>query len=133
MAAPKLYRVIMPAGDLVKSVAYYARVLDMPGEQVSGGRHYFDCGGVILACVQQREGAQPNVDHVYFSVPDLNAAYVRVQSAAAEGFGAVVEGEMGEIKERPWGELSFYGSDPFGNPVCFVEEGTEFTGGRFVP
>ena len=55
------------------------------------------------------------------------------EEAAAEGLGAIVEGEMGEIAERPWGERSFYAHDPFGNPVCFVDERTLFTGGRFVP
>ena len=29
---------------------------------------------------------------------------------------------------RPWGERSFYGRDPFGNPICLVDSGTTFTG-----
>jgi hypothetical protein len=36
---------------------------------------------------------------------------------------------MGEIARRPWGERSFYMRDPFGNPLCFVDEGTLFTSG----
>jgi hypothetical protein len=28
----------------------------------------------------------------------------------------------------PWGETMFYALDPFGNPISFVEAGTEFTG-----
>jgi hypothetical protein len=35
---------------------------------------------------------------------------------------------MGEIAMRPWGERSFYMADPFGNPLCFVDERTLFTG-----
>jgi len=31
-------------------------------------------------------------------------------------------------EHRPWGEVSFYGNDPFGNPLCFVDEETLFTG-----
>jgi len=33
-----------------------------------------------------------------------------------------------KIKVRPWGEKSFYAKDPFGNPICFVDERTIFTG-----
>jgi len=29
---------------------------------------------------------------------------------------------------RPWGERSFYAHDPFGNPLCFVDATTIFTG-----
>jgi hypothetical protein len=32
------------------------------------------------------------------------------------------------IRKRPWGEKSFYARDPFGNPICFVDEKTVFTG-----
>ena len=38
-------------------------------------------------------------------------------------------GSMGEIAERPWGERSFYATDPFGNKICFVDRATMFTGG----
>ena len=33
-----------------------------------------------------------------------------------------------EIVKRPWGELSFYAEDPWGNGLCFVDEKTLFTG-----
>ena len=35
---------------------------------------------------------------------------------------------MGQIATRPWGERSFYVHDPFGNPLCFVDAGSLFTG-----
>ena len=34
----------------------------------------------------------------------------------------------GGIVVRPWGERSFYVEDPWKNPLCFVEEGTVYTG-----
>ena len=37
---------------------------------------------------------------------------------------------MGTIEKRPWGEVSFYMKDPFGNPLSFVDETTLFTGLR---
>lgn len=35
---------------------------------------------------------------------------------------------MGEIARRPWGEVSFYLNDPWGNPLCFVDETSIFRG-----
>jgi hypothetical protein len=29
---------------------------------------------------------------------------------------------------RPWGERSFYADDAWGNPLCFVENGTVYPG-----
>jgi len=31
------------------------------------------------------------------------------------------------VTKRPWGERSFYVVDPWGNDLCFVEEGTLYT------
>ena len=36
--------------------------------------------------------------------------------------------QAGEIVKRPWGELSFYVEDPWGNGLCFVDEKTLYTG-----
>jgi catechol 2,3-dioxygenase-like lactoylglutathione lyase family enzyme len=121
---PTLFRVILPAGELETSVAFYAAVFEDPGVRVSPGRHYFHCGQTILAIVDpiadgNEEGGRPNSDHVYFSVPSLEPFRERVKQA-----GAAAEA----ISRRPWGEVSFYCHDPFGNPICFVEAGTEFTG-----
>lgn len=128
---PRLYRAIIPVVDIERGAAFYAHILDMPGERVAPSRHYFDCGGVILAVVQPThegdrpiaaEEFSPNMQHFYLAVDDLEAALARAR--AAEG-GEVTS----EIELQPWGERSFYLRDPFGNPLCFVEEGTLFTGG----
>ena len=52
---------------------------------------------------------------------------------SGEGLGdgeAIGDGglAMGEINRRPWGEVSFYLDDPFGNPLCFVDETSIFRG-----
>jgi tRNA (guanine37-N1)-methyltransferase len=131
-AAARIFRVIMPADDLDACVRFYAAVLARPGERVAPGRHYFDCGAVILAVVQHaadapgHNGPPPNPDHVYFAVSDLKAMHGRVKAAGP----AWVEAR---IRRRPWGERSFYARDPARNPICFVDEETCFTGGRFVP
>jgi predicted enzyme related to lactoylglutathione lyase len=125
VAAPRLYRVILPVADIARAEAFYAALLEMPGRRVSPGRHYFDCGGTILACFDPRADgddfeARPNPDHLYFAVADLEAALARARAA-----GAAVRGE---IRTMPWGERSFYATDPFGNRFCMVDERTLFTG-----
>jgi catechol 2,3-dioxygenase-like lactoylglutathione lyase family enzyme len=125
MASPRLFRVILPVSDIEAAAAFYARLLGMPGTRVSGGRHYFDCDGTILACYDaladgDPEPVGPNPQHVYFSVDDLDNAH-----ACAERAGC---SELTNIELRPWGERSFYARDPFENPICFVDSQTLFTG-----
>src|SRR5271170_8429693 len=121
---PRLFRVILPVSDIAVAERFYSDVLGMPGKRVSPGRHYFDCGGTILACFDPKAdgdstASTPNPDHVYFAVSDLEAAYDR---AVAAGCQWIEE----KIKSRAWGERSFYAKDPFGNPICLVDEKTVF-------
>ncbi len=66
---------------------------------------------------------------MYFAVDDLEEVYRRAQKLGGlsthVGDGRL---PMGEIATRPWGERGFYLSDPFGNPLCFVDSQTLFTG-----
>jgi predicted enzyme related to lactoylglutathione lyase len=127
----KLYRVILPVRDIARAAEVYAKLLQKPGERVSPGRHYFDCGGTILACYDpvadgdQEEGGwrhHPN-QYVYFSVDDLEAALARCRDVGCEIVGA-------GIQKMPWGERMFWALDPFRNPISFVDEKTLFTGSR---
>lgn len=123
---PRLYRVILPVADIEQAADFYGRLLATPGRRVSPGRHYFDCGGTILACYDPRADgddfdAAPHTGHVYFAVEDLEACFER---AGALGCRELEQA----IAQRPWGERSFYAMDPFGNPICFVDERTVFTG-----
>lgn len=126
MSVPRLFRVILPVTGIDRAATFYAALLGFPGVRVSGGRHYFDCGGAILACYDPRGDAddfdaRPNPDHVYIAVDNLERFFERAQNAGCEYLEET-------IKTRPWGERSFYLRDPFGNPVCFVDEKTIFTG-----
>ena len=46
----RLFRVILPVSDIDRAARFYGAVLGLEGVRVSNGRHYFDCGGTILAC-----------------------------------------------------------------------------------
>lgn len=131
---PRLYRVILPVQDIERAAKFYAELLDAAGVRVSPGRHYFDCGGVVLALFDpladgDRMKARPNFEHVYFAVGNLETVYHRAERLGGlskeTGDGNL---PMGKIARRPWGERSFYMHDPFGNPLCFVDETTLFTG-----
>jgi uncharacterized glyoxalase superfamily protein PhnB len=98
--------------------------LQIDGDRVSSGRHYFCCAGTILACYDavadgDPESVGPNPQLLYFSVDDLEAVHERVRRRGGRNITS--------IETRPWGERSFYLTDPFGNPICFVDSGTLFT------
>lgn len=127
VSVPRLFRVIVPVGDIEVGTRFYSNVLGDPGRRISPGRHYFGCGGTILACFDPRADgdswdARPNPDHLYLAVSDLEDSLVRVRAEP----GSVVDRP---IETQPWGERSFYCSDPFGNKLCFVDDQTLFTAG----
>ena len=134
MASARLFRVILPVDDIEAAATFYSALLDDAGMRVSPGRHYFRCGDVMLAVYAPKADGddrtpRPNFDHVYFAVDDLPAVFERAQKGG--GLSAVIgDGglPMGQIAVRPWGERSFYLSDRFGNPLCFVDAATLFTG-----
>lgn len=131
---PTLFRVILAVSDITRAERFYEAVLGIKGRRVSSGRHYFDCGGTILACVDPHADGdgyepQPNPEWVYFAVDDLEAAYRACQQAGARLSTEDVHGQpAGRIAVRPWGERSFYVEDPFGHKLCFVDRSTMFTG-----
>jgi predicted enzyme related to lactoylglutathione lyase len=131
--SPSLFRVTLQVSDLDRAAAFYAELLGNAGRRIHGARHYFDCGAVILALVDPSAGgekASPNADHVYFAVQDLEVVHARAQKLACLSQEEVHEEPGGEIVVRPWGERSFYAHDPSGNPLCFVDAQTVFTGRR---
>ena len=100
-----LFRVIVPVGDIDAAATFYGVLLGVGGERVSSGRHYFKC--------------------VYLST-DEPLEVVQERALAA---GATSDAMRGNVGVRAWGERSFYASDPWGNPFCIVQAGSEYTGG----
>ena len=70
----------------------------------------------------------PAAKALYFTVKNLEAVFDRAQALSCLSREEVHDAPGGGIVVRPWGERSFYAEDPWGNPLCFVEEGTVYTG-----
>jgi len=56
MSMMRLYRVIVPVGDLEPAVRFYSTLFGESGIRVSAGRHYFSCGDVTQHPVHRQAG-----------------------------------------------------------------------------
>lgn len=122
--AMRVCRIILPVTTIDDAVKFYRRLLSQQGNPISPGWHYFDLGQLVLAlhdpAAEGGEAGPPLSQPVCFTVHDLEDCQARARQA-----GAWMEKE---IDDRTWGERNFYCRDPDGNPLCFVEAGTEFAG-----
>lgn len=130
--APTLFRIIIQVPNLDEAEQFYGTLLGDRGRRIPrASRHYIDCGPVILALVDPTPGDEqpkPLPDYIYFSVNNLDEIYGRAKSLNCLATEDVHGASAGEIAVRPWGERSFYVTDPWGNGLCFVDETTLFTG-----
>jgi predicted enzyme related to lactoylglutathione lyase len=128
-----MFRVILEVADLDSASVFYTKLFGTEGRPVPGGRHYFDCGGVIVALLDVAttdRSPRPMPNDCYFAVKDLDAIHARATTLGCLSTQMVHGEEGGEIVTRPWGERSFYAKDPFGNGLCFVDDTSVFTGSR---
>ncbi len=130
--APSLFRIILQVDDLDKAEEFYGKLLGDSGRRIPyASRHYIDCGPVIVALVDPSidgEHAKPLPDYIYFAVDNIEEIYARAKELGCLATDNVHGAASGEIVKRPWGELSFYANDPWGNGLCFVDNTTLFTG-----
>ncbi|HEY2812366.1 MAG TPA: VOC family protein [Acidimicrobiales bacterium] len=120
----RVFRVAVPTIDIAAARPFYETVLDMSADDTVPSRIYFHCDDVIVAIidwtVEGRGEFSPTIEDLYFSVTDLEAAFVRARAAGAR--------ITSPIEQRSWGERSFYCLDLDGNHLCFVDETTLFLG-----
>jgi methylmalonyl-CoA/ethylmalonyl-CoA epimerase len=87
--------------DPERATAFYRDVLGLPFLFQAGALSFFDCGGVRLMLSRAEK---PEFDHpssiLYFTVPDIHAAYRRLAEA-----GASLEGEPHLIAKMPAHDL----------------------------
>jgi catechol 2,3-dioxygenase-like lactoylglutathione lyase family enzyme len=130
MSTPKIFRVTFEVSNLDEAAAFYAKLLDVRGKRHPGARHYFDCGGIILAVLDVSHGGMkptPGPKSLYFAVADVEAVHARAAALKALAPFEVHGQPASEVIARPWGEKSFYVTDPWGNELCFVQDGTLYT------
>jgi catechol 2,3-dioxygenase-like lactoylglutathione lyase family enzyme len=126
----KIFRITMEVSDLDAAATFYATLLGDPGQRHPGARHYFNCGGVVLAVLDPSQGGMqphPMPKCLYFAVDKLEPVHARARQLGALAPYQVHGAPAGDMIQRPWGERSFYVTDPWGNETCFVEEGTLYT------
>lgn len=130
--APPIFRMILQVDDLDQAEEFYGKLLGDRGRRIPyASRHYIDCGPIILALVNPAidgQTAKPTPDYVYFAVDNLEEIHARATELNCLATEDVHGAASGDIVKRPWGELSFYANDPWGNGLCFVDKGTLFTG-----
>src|SRR5436189_4567222 len=123
----KIFRITLEVANLDEAAALYAKLLGTEGKRHPGSRHYFDCGGVVLAVLDPTPGGlkpTPGAKSLYFAVDKLEPVHARAKELKVLAPFKVHGQDAGEPIKRPWGERSFYVTDPWGNELCFVEEGT---------
>ncbi len=72
-----IFRVFIPVTNFETAVGFYSNLLNDEGRAIHHGRHYFDCGPVIAAVIENN--STPIADHIYFSVADLEAVLERAR------------------------------------------------------
>ena len=119
----RLTRVLIRVPDIDRAVSFYDHALGTTGRRVSPGRCHYALGGVELACYDPAtDGDLHDTEQgksywqLYVAVDDLEAAFERVRDSGGHIDQA--------IAIKPWGERSFYATDPFGNRICFLDEAT---------
>jgi predicted enzyme related to lactoylglutathione lyase len=129
-AVPKLFRATLEVGDLEAATQLYQQLFGIDGTRHHGARHYFDCDGVIVAVIDVSQGGltpTPGAKSLSFAVDDIDAMHQRAAKLDVLAPYQVHGEPAGEVIERPWGERSFYIVDPWGNDLCFCQDGTLFT------
>ena len=127
---PKLFRVTLEVADLDRATQLYGALFGIDGQRHPGARHYFDCGGVTVAVLDVSRGGippTPGPKSLYFVVDDVDAVHARADQLGVLAPYQVHGEPAGAVITRPWGERSFYVVDPWGNDLCFCENGTLYT------
>jgi predicted enzyme related to lactoylglutathione lyase len=119
----RVTRVLIRVPDIERAVSFYDHVLGTAGRRVTPGRCHYALGGVELACYDPAaDGDLHDTEQgksywqLYVAVDDLEAACERVRDSG----GHIHQ----PISVKPWGERSFYATDPFGNRLGFLDVAT---------
>ena len=120
----KLFRVTLEVADLERATTLYAALFGLDGQRYPGARHYFDCGGVILAVLDVSRGGMPPTPgpkSLYFAVDDVDVVHARAdqlgvlapyqvhgEPASAPVFRSRAGCPRGGEREQPLARLPLY-------------------------
>jgi catechol 2,3-dioxygenase-like lactoylglutathione lyase family enzyme len=124
---PRLFRINVEVGDIDRAAIFYSALLGLEARPQMGARVYLNAGAVTLQVVQV-PAPHPAAKALYVAVGDLDALHARATALGCLSSDNVHGTPAGQPVVRPWGERSFYADDPWGNPLCFVDEGTIYAG-----
>jgi uncharacterized glyoxalase superfamily protein PhnB len=120
----RVFRIGLPVADIARARVFYEAVLGIQADATVPTRLYFHCDDVIVALIDQtvegRGGFTTSTEHLYLATVELDTVFERARTAGAS--------DCSPVETRPWGERSFYCTDPDGNRLCFVDAATLFLG-----
>ncbi|MCB0283430.1 MAG: VOC family protein [Calditrichaeota bacterium] len=125
----KLVKIVVPVSDIEQAAKFYFNIFGIKGSRVSAGQHFFNLDDCILECYDPLADGDSlgqgwmhhENQYICFAVKNLDATFIRVKN--------ISDAELeSEIHQKEWGERLFYARDPFGNPICFIDEKTVFYG-----
>lgn len=124
---PQFFRLNIEVGDLASAQSFYETLSNTKARGQAGQRFYINAGPVALQVLASRT-PHPAAKALYFTTVDLDDIHARAASLNCLSQELVHGLQAGEISVKPWGERSFYCEDPWGNPLCFVDVVTVYTG-----
>jgi len=125
--ALQLFRLNIEVGDVAAARKFYGTLLGAEPRGQAGNRFYINAGPVALQIVGV-PSPHPAAKALYFNATNLDSVHERAAALGSLSSDLVHGLKAGDISVKPWGERSFYANDPWGNPLCFVEAGTEYAG-----
>ncbi|HED11211.1 MAG TPA: hypothetical protein ENJ10_11030 [Caldithrix abyssi] len=119
----RLVKVTIVVSDLEEAMDFYSKALQTKAQMLSKGRCAFECGASEIICydplLEGDDLGQGWLMHprqyIYLSVTNLDTAYIRYRNIGCNTIDA-------SISTAENGSRFFCASDPFGTPLCIVEE-----------
>ena len=126
---PQLIRLNVEVADLDAAISFYTDLFRVRGRKQPGTDA--TCGPVTLQVLDVSSNGQPHpaAKALSFTVENLEAAFDRAKalSCLSRKVSARVHRQVASSCARGASDR-FYAEDPWGKPLCFVEEGTVYTG-----
>ena len=115
----KLYQVSLGVENIDKAESFYRQLLGTAGQRKGAGGVHFKCGELVLICHLSKQSADlaraaATATHLLFVVADLEALFGQAKTAGCASMDD-------QVTHLPWGDRSFSVTDPFGNPLSFID------------